>query len=119
MTPFSIKQITPTDGGFRAIMTPDAESVIYKAHFPGSPVTPGACLVEAVCELMERHCGRKLRLREIKNVKFLSIIIPDGQGDVEFDITCSAEESSPKYTVKATVSKAESTCAKMSMVFED
>ncbi|MBO4587399.1 MAG: 3-hydroxyacyl-ACP dehydratase [Bacteroidales bacterium] len=113
-----MKQITPTDSCFRAIMAPDAASVIYKAHFPGSPVTPGACLVEAVCNLMEHHCGRKLRLREIKNVKFLSIIIPDGQSDVVFDITCSAEESSPKYSVKATVCKADSTCAKMSLVFE-
>lgn len=118
MTPFSIKHITPTDSGFRAIMTADAESVIYKAHFPGCPVTPGACLVEAVCDLMERHCGRKHRLREIKNVKFLSIIIPDGQGDVVFDIICGAEESSPKYTVKATISKGSSVCAKMSLVFE-
>ena len=118
MTPFILKQTTPTEGGFRATMAPDMESAIYKAHFPGNPVTPGACLVQAACDLMERHCGCKLRLHELKNVKFISVIVPDAENEVVFDILCDRTATDSTIAVKATVSKGDNLCAKMSLLFE-
>lgn len=117
MTPFILKHTTPTETGFRAVMAPDMESAIYTAHFPGNPVTPGACLVEAVCNLMERHCECKLRLRELKNVKFISVIVPDRESKVVFDVVCCNVPDSP-ITAKATVNNGDVICAKMSLVFE-
>lgn len=118
MTPFRFIQTTPTPSGFRAMMATDKDSVIYKAHFPNSPITPGACLIQAVCDLMESQLRRKLLLREIKNVKFLSVIIPDGLGDILFDVQQTEDPDDPQSVdVKVSVSKADAVCARMSLVF--
>lgn len=118
MTPFRLIQTTPTPSGFRAMMATDKDSVIYKAHFPSSPITPGACLIQAVCDLMESQLGRKILLREIKNVKFLSVIIPDGLGDILFDVQQAEGHDDPQSVdVKVAVSKADVVCARMSLVF--
>ncbi len=55
----------------------NAESVIYKAHFPGKPITPGVCLVQTGIELLSDASGENLTLCCVKNVKFLSVLHPD------------------------------------------
>lgn len=50
--------------------------LIYRAHFPGEPVTPGVCIIQIGKELLEDAIGAKLKIHMIKNVKFLSIISP-------------------------------------------
>lgn len=58
---------------------------IFKAHFPGHPITPGVCIVRMATELLSVHLGRKLELTLIKNVKFLVVIAPDDGGkDITF-----------------------------------
>lgn len=57
--------------------------VIYAAHFPGEPITPGVCIVQMGKELVEellseqRPTPCKLVITKVKNVKFLSIISPN------------------------------------------
>lgn len=57
--------------------------VIYAAHFPGEPITPGVCIVQMGKELVEellseqRSTPCKLMIMKVKNVKFLSIISPN------------------------------------------
>lgn len=57
--------------------------VIYAAHFPGEPITPGVCIVQMGKELVEellseqRSTPCKLMITKVKNVKFLSIISPN------------------------------------------
>lgn len=50
------------------------ESPIYKAHFPGYPVTPGVTLVQMAMELM----GRKLVAA--KDIKFVVPVLPTEDG---------------------------------------
>lgn len=50
------------------------ESPIYKAHFPGYPVTPGVTLVQMALELM----GRKLAAA--KDIKFVVPVLPTADG---------------------------------------
>lgn len=50
------------------------ESPIYKAHFPGYPVTPGVTLVQMGLELM----GRKLTAA--KDIKFVVPVLPTADG---------------------------------------
>ena len=54
----------------------DAEHFIYKAHFPGEPITPGVVILQISLELLEILTGRDLQLSQVKNVKFLKIISP-------------------------------------------
>jgi len=55
----------------------DEGHVIYKAHFPGEPITPGACILDIALELLGRCAGKKLELSCAKNVKYLSILRPE------------------------------------------
>lgn len=49
---------------------------IFKAHFPGNPIVPGVCQVKIISELIEKYLGRRVVLSGIKNIKYLSVIIP-------------------------------------------
>ena len=54
--------------GFNIILNPD--NLIYKAHFPGQPVTPGVCVLQMVSELLSVQEGKQLTIKSIKNAKF-------------------------------------------------
>ncbi|MDR2692215.1 MAG: hypothetical protein LBB73_08010 [Dysgonamonadaceae bacterium] len=57
---------------------------IYRAHFPGNPITPGACIIQMSKELMEHKTATKLSIGKIMNVKFLSVIQPEKNREVAF-----------------------------------
>ena len=67
----------PTDDGFRCQIRLDADPVIYKAHFPQNPVTPGVCLMQMAKEMMEERLGRRLQQKEVPGMKFCRTITPD------------------------------------------
>ena len=50
--------------------------MIYQAHFPGNPITPGACIIQIAQELYEQLCGHSVEILEVKNAKFLKTITP-------------------------------------------
>ena len=60
---------------------------IYKAHFPGHPVTPGVCIIQTAVELVEAQLGQHLMLTRVKNVKFLSVLSPNDTVEVICEIT--------------------------------
>lgn len=55
---------------------------IFKAHFPGTPITPGACQLEIFRQLAGKSVGRELMLVSIKNLKYLQIIDPKQTDEV-------------------------------------
>lgn len=60
---------------FRIELLP--ESVIYQAHFPGRPITPGACMIQIVQELAQMYFGNpSLQVKHISNLKFLALLEP-------------------------------------------
>ena len=52
------------------------DHIIYQAHFPGEPITPGVCVVQIAKELLEEHLQRPLAIKAVKNVKFLAAVSP-------------------------------------------
>lgn len=53
-----------------------SDHTIYKAHFPGEPITPGVCVIQMAKELLEDHLQRPLAIKAVKNVKFLAVVSP-------------------------------------------
>ena len=53
------------------------EHRIYKAHFPGNPVTPGVCLMQIGEEILEEKNGKQLQLSVVKTIRFKKIIGPN------------------------------------------
>lgn len=90
---------------------------IYKAHFPGHPITPGVCIVQMVQELLQNLMGRELSLRQAKNVKYVSIISPEEV--TELTITFSKIEPQPDGSLKvqAQVANGETLYTKLSATF--
>jgi len=56
--------------------------VIYQAHFPGNPVTPGVCIIQMITELLQARLRTPLTLAEVKNIKFVVPISPDSTPQV-------------------------------------
>jgi len=54
----------------------NAKHIVYKAHFPGHPVTPGVIQLKLVHELLENHLDKKLALKELIQSKFIRVIDP-------------------------------------------
>ena len=81
--------------GFNIILNPD--HLIYKAHFPGQPVTPGVCILQILQELLSMEEGKQLFIKNIKNAKFISMMSPvtDSRVSVMFT-SVSTEEGGVK-----------------------
>lgn len=81
--------------GFNIILNPD--HLIYKAHFPGQPVTPGVCILQMLQELLSIEIGKQLFIKNIKNAKFISMMSPvtDSRVSVMFS-SVNAEEGGVK-----------------------
>lgn len=90
------------------------EHVIYKAHFPGEPITPGVCILQIGLELLSIASGKKLEVSTVKNVKFLNILTPDRSGVVFKVKSEELEDGSVKGT--AEVRAEEELIAKMSLI---
>lgn len=81
---FKINDITPTADGMVCHVSLLPDCIIYKAHFPSEPITPGVCIVQMAKELIETRLERAYEITDIKNVKFLYILSPIESPDVTF-----------------------------------
>ena len=84
---FIIQSITDTDTGFSAKLRCNASHPVYQSHFPGNPITPGACLLKTTGEVLQQKLGRPLYLKASKNIKYLSLVIPEEGKKVRYDFS--------------------------------
>lgn len=84
---FIIQSIDNTDTGFAAKLRCNPEHPVYQAHFPGNPITPGACLLKTAGEVLQQKTGRPLYLKSSKNIKYLSLLIPKAEKEVRFEFS--------------------------------
>lgn len=93
------------------------DSIVYQAHFPDSPITPGACLIGIVKELSEHLLSRSLKVTQIRNLKFLVPVYPSNDGsDTLVDVSLKlAGISSDSVSVQATISGNGTTYTKLSL----
>ena len=91
---------------------------IYKAHFPGHPITPGVCIVQMVQELLQGLLQRELILRHAKNVKYLSIVSPEEVTDLTITFSKIEEQPDGNIKVQAQVTSSETLYTKLSVTFE-
>ena len=100
---------------FRVRINP--EWPIYKAHFPGHPITPGVCIVQMVQELLQGFLNRELCLQKAKNVKYLAIISPEEMSELDVVFPKIEEQPDGSLRVQAQVLNRESLCTKLSLTF--
>lgn len=107
------KEITDDGGVFHLHLNP--ECIIYKAHFPEQPITPGVCITQIAVELAEIVVGHSLHMIGIKNVKFLSIMTPDSLTEVTYNITIKSSDDK-ETRIQAVALSDDVVYAKMSLI---
>jgi 3-hydroxyacyl-[acyl-carrier-protein] dehydratase len=91
------------DNGHQFDISLNANHVIYQAHFPGEPITPGVCIMQIAVELLEHVVQAPVQLQCVKNIKFLNIITPDEVSAVTYTFhKMTQEEGMVKVQVEVT-----------------
>lgn len=90
------------NGSCSARLTFPPDFVGFQGHFPGNPVLPGVCLVEAVLGILEDAYRQPLRLEKIASAKFREPIRPDQP----IAIACSTSAEARGLRIQAQVSGA-------------
>ena len=113
---FILESIDDTDTSFTAKLCCNPEHPVYQAHFPGNPITPGACLLKTAGEVLQHKMGRPLYLKASKNIKYLNVLVPEEGKEVCFNYSGFAEiENGCKAQV--VIADETSVYTKMSLTF--
>lgn len=102
------------DGEAEFVLRLDAASEIYKVHFPGNPITPGACLLQIAKELASDIAGREMYVRLIKNIKFIAPVIPGDGACITYSLVYTEDQG--EYIYKIVVGNGNEVFAKQSLV---
>ncbi|MBQ6305157.1 MAG: beta-hydroxyacyl-ACP dehydratase [Bacteroidales bacterium] len=113
---FILQSIEDMENGFAALLCCNPEHLIYQAHFPGNPITPGACLLQTTSELLQRKLGRPLFLKSSKNVKYLNVLVPVEGKEVRFTYS-NLVETENECKVQVVIADEASVYTKMSLTF--
>lgn len=102
----------------RFLIALDQESIIYKAHFPEQPVTPGVCIIQIATELLGQLLNHEVEIKEVVNAKFLSVINPAETKAVTYTFSkMSIDESGDSVKVAVVISSDKTVFAKLSLLF--
>ena len=95
---FILQQETSPDS-VKARVTINEHHKIFKGHFPGKPVVPGVCMVQIILEMMEAVVGKPVRLREADTIKFLAVMSP--KENKEIDVTINYITEPGRFLINA------------------
>lgn len=115
---FFVEAATTDDEGTCYRLRLDPQHVIFRAHFPGNPITPGVCIVQLVTELLEWMTGRRLELRRVVNVKFLHVLSPAERTSVQV-LFRSVDFDGAQCRVKAVLKDGGLQLAQLSLICDD
>lgn len=113
---FFLQSIENTENGFTTILRCNPEHLIYQAHFPGNPITPGACLLQTASEVLQYKLGRPLFLKTSKNIKYLNVLVPAEGKEVRFTFS-NLVESETECKAQVVIADEVSVYTKMSLTF--
>ena len=83
---YTLEKTESTENSYIFRVALNTSHEIYKAHFPGNPITPGVCLLQMALELLNVQFDEQFRMVEAKNIKYLKIINPLENPKIDFNI---------------------------------
>ena len=113
---FTIRSIQKEGDSIKAILELHAAHPIFKGHFPGQPVVPGACLLQMVKEIMQTVTGSEMQLIKAHQLKFIALIDPRKNSTLQMMVTYAVYENH-EIAVAATLSNDISACFKFNGLF--
>jgi len=100
----------------KAAIRLNAGHPIYRAHFPGTPITPGVCQVQIIGELLSERVGRPLTLQEVVNLKFTAPISPVDHPELTVSFA-SIDDTGDHCKAKGEVAAADGVKTKFSIIY--
>jgi len=91
----------PAANSVKARISINGAHKILEGHFPGFPIVPGVCMLQIVREIMEVTASVPLRLTAAENMKFLSVINP--VKDKEVDVAVAYAQDDDRFAINATL----------------
>jgi 3-hydroxyacyl-[acyl-carrier-protein] dehydratase len=76
-----------------AVIALNKSHPIFEGHFPGQPIVPGVCMIQMMKEIMQVHLNKKLVVESAGNIKFLSMLIPKQQSEVNAEVRFTTLEN--------------------------
>lgn len=113
---YTISSFSTENGKVSASIVINSGHPVFQGHFPNRPVTPGVCMMQIIKELVERWCSHPLILRKARNVKFMAIINPEIQPNIQ--VTLDVEEEGGLISVKSTTSFEDTVALRFNGIFE-
>ncbi|WP_257668355.1 hypothetical protein [Parapedobacter tibetensis] len=113
---YSVDDFTAQDRKVSALISINKAHSIFKGHFPNHPVTPGVCMMQIIKELTEKWAKCALILKKARNVKFMAIINPEDNLNIQVEL--DIEEENGLISIKSTTSFEDTVALKFSGVFQ-
>lgn len=113
---YTVQGTEKTENGISARIHLDKDHEIFKGHFPGNPVMPGVCMIQIIKELTEEATGKDLFLSVSSNIKFMAIINPEINPNLELSI--DIVENDDEVKVKNTTSFEDTVALKLNATFK-
>lgn len=93
------------------------DNLIYRAHFPEMPITPGVCIIQIAVELLSDLLEMPVELESVHNAKFITVINPLETASVVYQFKkIVRDEASGVYKVTADVTNDGITYTKLSLI---
>lgn len=113
---YTVVGVEKTTDGITAKVHLNKNHDIFKGHFPGNPVMPGVCMIQIIKELTEEATEKNLFLTVSSNIKFMAIINPENNPDLELSINIVEENGEVK--VKNVTSFEDTVALKLNATFK-
>ncbi len=99
---FTISEANNVEGTIEAKIQLNASHKIFEGHFPGNPVTPGVVQVQIVKEILENVLDRTCILKEMGRCKFMAILNPNENGEINIVLKHHTEDGILKTSAQGT-----------------
>ena len=101
---------------FRLALDPDC--MIYRAHFPEHPVTPGVCIIQMASELLGELFPMTFELSAVANAKYLAVIDPRNTPELTYAFNrVASDDEGRSVKVSVSVSDGGTVFTKLSLVY--
>ena len=83
---------------FSSVLAINKGHAIFNGHFPDLPIVPGVCMMQIIKEQLEEYLQKKIKLQAASTIKFLSLINPAENTEIEVDVKFTISEEGTYLT---------------------
>jgi 3-hydroxyacyl-[acyl-carrier-protein] dehydratase len=114
---YIIQKISGTNTLIEALVELNEQHKIFKGHFPGQPVLPGACMLQMVKELLETFLEKQLQLVKADDIRFSAMVDPTVNKELTFSIQYNLTEMQLINVNTKIVKQDDAVCCKIKASF--